>query len=118
VEIGAILATGNTAAVESGNPAVAALRDLPHDVARQIETVESWHDVDGLSAVLFDGSADALRNLNKAAAERNGAIVQVHVPVEDPSGERHYPLSRLLEERSISTNTAAAGGNASLMMIG
>ncbi len=29
-----------------------------------------------------------------------------------------YDLNFLLEERSISTNTAAAGGNASLMTIG
>jgi RHH-type proline utilization regulon transcriptional repressor/proline dehydrogenase/delta 1-pyrroline-5-carboxylate dehydrogenase len=29
-----------------------------------------------------------------------------------------YPLAFLLEERSVSANTAAAGGNASLMAIG
>jgi len=34
------------------------------------------------------------------------------------SGQPDYPLEWLLEERSISTNTAAAGGNASLMSIG
>ena len=33
-------------------------------------------------------------------------------------GERDVPLERLVLERSLSVNTAAAGGNASLMTIG
>lgn len=32
-------------------------------------------------------------------------------------GDAQVPLQRLITERSISTNTAAAGGNASLMML-
>ncbi len=49
-------------------------------------------------------------------AERDGPIL----PVEAlRSAERDdYQLTRLLEECSVSTNTAAAGGNASLMSIG
>ena len=33
------------------------------------------------------------------------------------AGTAQVPLARLVGERSISTNTAAAGGNASLMML-
>ena len=33
-------------------------------------------------------------------------------------GEQDYALERLLTERSVSVNTAAAGGNANLMTIG
>jgi RHH-type transcriptional regulator, proline utilization regulon repressor / proline dehydrogenase / delta 1-pyrroline-5-carboxylate dehydrogenase len=36
--------------------------------------------------------------------------------VADADG--HYPLEFLVLERCVSINTAAAGGNASLMMIG
>ena len=32
-------------------------------------------------------------------------------------GDQNIPLARLVHERSISTNTAAAGGNASLMTL-
>jgi RHH-type proline utilization regulon transcriptional repressor/proline dehydrogenase/delta 1-pyrroline-5-carboxylate dehydrogenase len=34
------------------------------------------------------------------------------------AGTEDYPLDRLVEERHVSINTAAAGGNASLMTIG
>ena len=34
------------------------------------------------------------------------------------AGAEEYPLDLLLEERCVSVNTAAAGGNASLMAIG
>ena len=43
-------------------------------------------------------------------AERDGPIVPVHVAP--------YPLEFLVDEVSLSVNTAAAGGNASLMTIG
>ena len=45
-------------------------------------------------------------------ALRPGAIVGV---VGLQPGETHIPLERLVVERSLSINTAAAGGNASLM---
>ncbi|MEO9191271.1 MAG: L-glutamate gamma-semialdehyde dehydrogenase, partial [Acetobacteraceae bacterium] len=59
--------------------------------------------------VLFDGDADALRALNRELAARDGPIVAVFTGI---------PLHGLVRERSISTNTAAAGGNATLMSIG
>ncbi len=52
-------------------------------------------------------------------AARPGPILraQALASAELLSGE-DYHLADLLEERSISTNVAAAGGNASLMTIG
>jgi len=47
-------------------------------------------------------------------ADRNGPIVPIHLA--GPDGR--YPLEWLVQERSVSTNTTAAGGNANLMMIG
>jgi RHH-type proline utilization regulon transcriptional repressor/proline dehydrogenase/delta 1-pyrroline-5-carboxylate dehydrogenase len=48
--------------------------------------------------------------LTARVAERPGPILMVHA-----RGPEGYRPEWLLEERSISTNTAAAGGNASLM---
>ena len=49
----------------------------------------------------------------QAVADWPGRIVPVHAPVPDG-----YCLDWLMEEVSTSINTTAAGGNASLMMIG
>jgi RHH-type proline utilization regulon transcriptional repressor/proline dehydrogenase/delta 1-pyrroline-5-carboxylate dehydrogenase len=61
-------------------------------------------------AALFAGSPEDLRALNQRLAARDGAIVPVYVAP--------YPVEFLGAEVSLSVNTAAAGGNASLMTIG
>jgi RHH-type proline utilization regulon transcriptional repressor/proline dehydrogenase/delta 1-pyrroline-5-carboxylate dehydrogenase len=63
-----------------------------------------------IAAVFFAGSEDELRALSERMAARDGPIVPVYV---EP-----YPLEFLSNEVSLSVNTAAAGGNASLMTIG
>jgi RHH-type proline utilization regulon transcriptional repressor/proline dehydrogenase/delta 1-pyrroline-5-carboxylate dehydrogenase len=65
-------------------------------------------------AALFDGERDALVAFAEAVAAKDGPIIPVHVAL--PEGT--YPLEALVQERCISTNTTAAGGNARLMMIG
>ncbi|MFT4193832.1 trifunctional transcriptional regulator/proline dehydrogenase/L-glutamate gamma-semialdehyde dehydrogenase [Ottowia sp.] len=71
-------------------------------------------------AVLFEGDPDALRALNQRVAARNGPILPVQgLAAGDLAGGRaRYERARLVTERCVSTNTAAAGGNASLMTIG
>ncbi len=66
-------------------------------------------------AVIYHGDADQLRSLCEQIAAREGAIVSVQGFAR---GETNLLLERLLIERSLSVNTAAAGGNASLMTIG
>ncbi len=66
-------------------------------------------------AVIYHGDADQLRSLCEQVAARDGAIVSVQGFAR---GETNLLLERLLIERSLSVNTAAAGGNASLMTIG
>ncbi len=73
------------------------------------EPVMDERDPD-ITAALFDGPAGQLMDLNWRLAERAGPIVPVHVPP--------YPTEFLFAEVSRSDNTAAAGGNASLMTIG
>ncbi|MCL4185035.1 MAG: bifunctional proline dehydrogenase/L-glutamate gamma-semialdehyde dehydrogenase PutA, partial [Burkholderiaceae bacterium] len=70
------------------------------------------HDVD---AVLFHGSAAALAELCRHMARREGPIVAVQGLAP---GDTDIRLERLVVERVVSVNTAAAGGNATLMTIG
>jgi RHH-type transcriptional regulator, proline utilization regulon repressor / proline dehydrogenase / delta 1-pyrroline-5-carboxylate dehydrogenase len=108
-QIGAILAFGNTAVVEQSLP------DLPAAIAAHIQSVAAIDQVSDLRAVLFQGRSESLRALNIRIAAREGAIVQIQAIA---AATDRYDLNRLLEERSVSTNTAAAGGNASLLALG
>ncbi|MNG11312.1 Bifunctional protein PutA [compost metagenome] len=66
-------------------------------------------------AVLHHGHSDQLRAVCQQVAKRAGAIVGVQGLSQ---GESNIALERLVIERALSVNTAAAGGNASLMTIG
>ena len=66
-----------------------------------------------LDAVLFAGSAERAREARVALAGREGAIVPLIRVDAKHAGD---PL-RLLSERTISMNTAASGGNASLLSL-
>ena len=70
---------------------------------------EDWLAAPHLGGVLFDGGGEALIALNKQVADRPGPILMVQT--------KPYGREWLLEETSVSTNTAAAGGNATLMAI-
>ncbi len=70
---------------------------------------------EAFDAVIYHGDSDQLRELCEQVAARDGAIVSVQGFAR---GETNLLLERLYIERSLSVNTAAAGGNASLMTIG
>ncbi len=67
-----------------------------------------------IAAALFSGTREGLLALEAMLAARPGPLVAVHVR----DGDGRYPLEWLVTERCVSTNTAAAGGNAHLMSIG
>ncbi|KFD19083.1 transcriptional repressor/proline dehydrogenase/delta-1-pyrroline-5-carboxylate dehydrogenase [Tatumella ptyseos ATCC 33301] len=90
------------------------LGSLPAEVQRQVDLSSSAID-DNYDAVIFHGDADQLSLLCRQVALRNGPIVSVQGFAR---GETSLLSERLLIERSVSVNTAAAGGNASLMTIG
>ncbi|MFT3721165.1 trifunctional transcriptional regulator/proline dehydrogenase/L-glutamate gamma-semialdehyde dehydrogenase [Pseudorhodoferax sp.] len=81
---------------------------------------EAALDEAAFDAVLFEGDPDALRALHQRVAAREGPIVPVQglASADIAAGRARYAGERLVVERCISTNTAAAGGNASLMTIG
>ena len=69
--------------------------------------------------VLFEGDGDDLLALNAAVVDRPGPIVPVlGLRSEELAAGGGYALEMLVRETSICINTAAAGGNASLMMVG
>ncbi len=119
-QIGAVLATGNVAVIESVNPAARLLAELPPEVAARLLTVPDWRQADKVAAILYAGEREGLRAVNQAAALRDGPIISVQGATVAGliDGSEDYALEQLLEEVSISTNTAAAGGNANLMTIG
>ena len=113
VQIASALATGNRVLLEGSQ-----MPALPSGLEDWVQLTDSY-DGAAFDAVLFEGDGDALRRLNEAIAAREGPIVLVHglAPDDIARGEA-YPLDLLMLERSTSTNTAAAGGNASLMTLG
>jgi RHH-type proline utilization regulon transcriptional repressor/proline dehydrogenase/delta 1-pyrroline-5-carboxylate dehydrogenase len=63
--------------------------------------------------VLYDGSE--VESIRRQLADTDGPLL----PLFRPAGEaRHYPLFRMLNERVLSVNTTAAGGNTTLMTLG
>ena len=123
VQIGAALATGNKVFVvppADGSDLAAQIARFPVAVRADIDLTADWAHAGPFAAVLFEGDGDALSALAARVAALPGPIVPVHGIARDAldNGADDYPLEMLVEERSISTNTAAAGGNASLMTIG
>jgi RHH-type transcriptional regulator, proline utilization regulon repressor / proline dehydrogenase / delta 1-pyrroline-5-carboxylate dehydrogenase len=103
-QVNAILETGNTALVARGHP------PLPRHLAAKVIVVDNWLAMPDIRGALFEGDRASLLALNARLADRPGPILMVQV-----RGEAGYRPEWLVEERSVSTNTAAAGGNASLM---
>ncbi|WP_437889598.1 trifunctional transcriptional regulator/proline dehydrogenase/L-glutamate gamma-semialdehyde dehydrogenase [Phytobacter sp. V91] len=92
------------------------LKQLPDQLAGSIAlTPADALMSEAFDAVIYHGDSDQLRELCGNVAAREGAIVSVQGFAR---GESNIALERLWIERSLSVNTAAAGGNASLMTIG
>ena len=109
-QVAAVLATGNTAVVTAPSPVATRPAGFPAPLAQRVE----WTDADlaaipDLAATLAEGPPAHIAQLTQRLAARTGAIVPLHV--------QPYPLDLLLEEVTLSVNTAAAGGNASLMTL-
>ncbi len=86
---------------------------LPVPVLAHVPIVADWRQPQAdFDAVLLHGDAAAALEVGQALAARPGPIVGLTALAP---GSTEIPLERLLTERAISINTAAAGGNASLM---
>ena len=113
-QLAAVLAAGGQALWPAECEALH--QQLPEAVQEHVSLVAQWQaESVWFDAVLHHGDADALRAVCQAVAQRPGPIVGV---TGLPEGTTDIPLERLVHERSVSVNTAAAEGNASLMTIG
>ncbi|MBM3386410.1 MAG: trifunctional transcriptional regulator/proline dehydrogenase/L-glutamate gamma-semialdehyde dehydrogenase, partial [Betaproteobacteria bacterium] len=111
LQIAAVLAVGGQPVL---SPHDAALHGcLPPTVQAAVRLPQEQEAVVA-QAALVHAHANEVLALARQLANRPGPIISLSACLP---GQRCIPLERLLSERSISTNTAAAGGNASLMVL-
>ena len=110
-QITAALATGNRALIDAAH--WSALHKLPPSLERWVIQAPSPLKAN-FDIILFSGDAATLQTINRSLSAIEGPIVPLVVARADGS----FPLEVLIREHSVSVNTTAAGGNASLMMTG
>jgi RHH-type proline utilization regulon transcriptional repressor/proline dehydrogenase/delta 1-pyrroline-5-carboxylate dehydrogenase len=108
-QLAAVLATGNLPALAK-KTATLLPTDLPTALYALIQWVEQADATDAMIHLALAEAAEAPA-FRCALAARDGALVALI----ETTGEAAIPLWRLVAERALSINTAAAGGNASLM---
>ena len=121
-QLAAILATGNDGCFVENDVTSALCAELPAALRSRMRLVPDRAALaaDEFAAALFEAEQETTLRWHAQLAARDGPIVtpQCLTAVELAAGDAGYVLERLLAERSISVNTAAAGGNASLMTLG
>jgi RHH-type proline utilization regulon transcriptional repressor/proline dehydrogenase/delta 1-pyrroline-5-carboxylate dehydrogenase len=119
-QMAAALATGNSVVIDADSGLQASLEGIPQSVAARLSWSGDLAKDGPFAGALIEGNAERVRALNKAIAALPGPLVLVQsASTEDmANGTETYCLNWLMEEVSTSINTAAAGGNASLMSIG
>lgn len=115
-QVSATLAAGDTAAVEADDALWSRLDAAPPIVKARIVRARDWAAQGPFAAALLEGEGEDLLSATRRLAALDGPIVSAHA-VADPLAQ-DYELTWLLEERTVSVNTTAAGGNASLVSIG
>jgi RHH-type proline utilization regulon transcriptional repressor/proline dehydrogenase/delta 1-pyrroline-5-carboxylate dehydrogenase len=122
-QVAAALAAGNAARLwlpAAARPVLADLVDALPPALRERVLLAEGAALPPCDALLFEGDGDALSALLAEVAAAPGPLVPVFAldAMTLHEGRADYPVALLCRERSVSTNTAAAGGNATLMTIG
>lgn len=119
-QLAAALATGNSIAIDDQLYSRGALIGLPNCVTKGIIWTSDWAKDGPFAGALVEGDRERISYAIKRIANLPGPLVLVQAASleEMTQGSLSYGLDWLIEEVSISINTAAAGGNASLMAIG
>ncbi len=119
-QISSVLATGNKALIDCDESLRSGLKDLPPSVGQRISFSTDVNTAETLSGALIEGDAERVSAVVKQIAAIPGPLLltQAASTRELEENPEAYCLNWLLEESSTSINTAAAGGNASLMSIG
>ncbi|WP_342222003.1 trifunctional transcriptional regulator/proline dehydrogenase/L-glutamate gamma-semialdehyde dehydrogenase [Candidatus Fukatsuia endosymbiont of Tuberolachnus salignus] len=115
IQLAAVLAVGSQVLWVDSGLQKELFRQLPAAVQSHIRFSHDWKTSNILfDAVIFHGDTEQLRTLCEQISQRDGPIISVQGFTR---GETNILLERLLIEHTLSVNTAAAGGNASLMTI-
>ena len=109
VQAKAALASGNTVVLRRDFDSLR-VREILGD--GRIALVDKF-DPAAIDALLQERSGERARRLRAQFAAATGALVPI--VAADASG--HYDPARLVVERSVTVNTAAAGGNAALLSL-
>lgn len=116
VQLAAVLSVRSSAIWPADAGAQGLRASLPADVQQSVAIASDWTSgTVAFDAVLHHGDAGSLASVVQRIASRPGPIVGVRAFAPGDAG---IPLESLVVERALSINTAAAGGNASLMTIG
>ena len=99
--------------LENNVVALKLMQSLPENLRKRLHMAKDVETGD-FEAVLHHGNKNQLMQLQTKIATRTGAIVAI-THLNDNASQ--IPLEPLLIERALSVNTAAAGGNASLMTL-
>ncbi|WP_245312387.1 trifunctional transcriptional regulator/proline dehydrogenase/L-glutamate gamma-semialdehyde dehydrogenase [Rhizobium sp. R693] len=119
-QVSAVLATGNSAVIDADDSLRSTLNGVPTSVAQRLSWQAASAKASPMAGALIEGDADRVSAMLAKLAVMPGPLLLTQSASSeqlerDPDA---YCLNWLLEEVSTSINTAAAGGNASLMSIG
>jgi RHH-type proline utilization regulon transcriptional repressor/proline dehydrogenase/delta 1-pyrroline-5-carboxylate dehydrogenase len=115
-QLAAVLSVGSTAIWPADADTQALSASLPAEVQQSVAIASDWRSPTvAFDAALHHGDDSTLADAMQRIAARPGPIVGVRAFAP---GDADIPLESLVVERALSVNTAAAGGNASLMTIG
>ena len=113
-QLAAIYAVGSQVVILHDNTLMLKnIQSMPEALRNSIAMIQNL-ETDEFDAVLYQGDQAQLLQLQTQITKRKGAIVGITHLTSDM---QQIPLERLLIERALSVNTAAAGGNASLMTL-
>ncbi len=114
-QLSAVLAAGDSAAIDDHAGLAHLLNGVPASVAARLSPALPDEP---LAGALIEGDANHIRAAAREIAARPGPIVLVQAATPAQcAGADAYVLDWLVEEVSTSINTTAAGGNASLMTL-
>jgi RHH-type proline utilization regulon transcriptional repressor/proline dehydrogenase/delta 1-pyrroline-5-carboxylate dehydrogenase len=119
-QLGAVLATGNSAVIDAGSELQASLAGMPASAAARVSWSNDWLADGPFGGALVEGAPARIRAACRKIASLKGPLVPVQgaATEEIARNPQAYHPAWLLEEVSTSINMAAAGGNASLMAMG
>ena len=117
LQLATVVAAGGAAICPDGPLAIRLRQELPVALKQCMEFGDL--SVTAIDAALVAADTDEIGRITRVLAQRDGPIVGVQA--RRPYGETHvgacYDIEPLMSEQTVSANTAAAGGNASLMTL-